>query len=110
MLTTGETTQMKDVLVVDDELGMRKALEANFLRQGWRVRTASGKNEALALFPSAPCRLVVTDMRMPDGDGLGVMHGVRSIAPETAVILLTAFGTVPDAVSAMKKRRHRLSD
>ncbi len=94
---------MMEVLVVDDEVGMRKALEANFLHQGWRVRTASGKNEALAMFRSAPCPLVVTDMRMPDGDGLSVMQGVRALAPETAVILLTAFGTVPDAVSAMKE-------
>ncbi len=94
---------MREVLVVDDELGMRKALEANFLRQGWRVRTASGKNEALAMFGSRPCPLVVTDMRMPDGDGLSVMQGVRALAPETAVILLTAFGTVPDAVSAMRE-------
>jgi len=93
---------MTDVLVVDDEVGMRAALEASFRRSGWRVRTASGKNEALAMFRSAPCPLVVTDMRMPDGDGLAVMQGIRTMSPEAAVIFLTAFGNVPEAVTAMK--------
>jgi len=41
-------------------------------------------------------------MRMPDGDGLKVMSGIRTLAPETAVIFLTAYGSVPEAVKAMK--------
>ena len=93
---------MKDVLVVDDEVGMRSALEASFRREGWKVRTAGGKNEALAAFRSAPCPLVVTDMRMGDGSGLEVMQGIRALRPETAIIVLTAFGSVPDAVTATK--------
>ncbi|HXJ96873.1 MAG TPA: sigma-54 dependent transcriptional regulator [Terriglobia bacterium] len=93
---------MRDVLVVDDELGMRAALEASFRRQGWRVRTAGGKNEAVAAFRSAPCPLVVTDMRMGDGSGLEVIQEVRALQPETIIIVLTAFGSVTDAVTAMK--------
>ena len=46
--------------------------------------------------------LVVTDIRMPDGTGMEVMRSVRELSPGTAVILLTAFGSVPDAVSAMR--------
>ncbi len=94
---------MSQVLVVDDEAAMRAALDANFRRGGWRVETAGGVSEALAKFRSAPCKLVVTDMRMGDGDGLAVMQGVRQIAPETAVILLTAYGSVPEAVLTMKE-------
>jgi DNA-binding NtrC family response regulator len=90
------------VLVVDDEAAMRTALEASFRRNGWSVTTASGAGEALAKFRGAPCPLVVTDVRMPDGDGLRVMQGVREMAPETAVIFLTAYGTVTDAVQAIK--------
>ncbi len=93
----------KHVLIVDDEEGMRVALEANFHRRGWTVQTAAGVAEALAKFRSRPARLVVTDMRMPDGDGLQVMQGVRQHAPETPVILLTAYGSVPDAVLAIKE-------
>lgn len=91
------------VLVVDDEVAMRAALEANFRRCGWKVRTASGKTEALELFRLEPCPLVITDMRMTDGDGLGVMQGVRALGPLTKVILLTAFANVQDAVAAMKE-------
>jgi len=90
------------VLIVDDEAAMRAALEANFRRRGWRVQTASGVGDALAKFHTAPSTLVVTDMRMPDGDGLQVMQGVRTFVPETPVILLTAYGSVPDAVQAIK--------
>ncbi len=94
---------MFQVLVVDDEAAMRAALEANFRRQGWKVTTAGGTSEALERFRLAPCPLVVTDMRMPDGDGLRVMQGVRALAPETAVIFLTAFANVPEAVNAMRE-------
>jgi DNA-binding NtrC family response regulator len=92
-----------EVLVVDDEAAMRTALEASFRRNGWSVITASGASEALAKFRSAPCPLVVTDVRMPDGGGLQVMQGVREMAPETAVIFLTAYGTVNEAVQAIKE-------
>ncbi len=94
---------MNRVLVVDDEAPMRAALEANFLREGWKVTTAGGVAEAVSKFRSAPCPLVITDMRMPDGDGLRVMLSVREIAPETAVVFLTAFGSVPEAVLTMKE-------
>jgi len=90
------------VLVVDDDPGMRMALETSFLRHGWRVETAAGAGEAAARFRRRQHRLVVTDIRMPDGDGFALMRQVRSWEPRTAVILLTAFASVPDAVMAMK--------
>lgn len=93
---------MNQVLVVDDEAGIRTALEANFARRGWQVETARGASEALARFRRQQPALVVTDIRMPDGDGFAVMREVRRMAPQTAVILLTAFGNVPDAVAAMR--------
>jgi len=93
---------MNRVLVVDDEPAMRTALEASFAHNGWKVETASGTHEALERFRLWPCPLVITDMRMPDGDGLKVMSGIRTLAPETAVIFLTAYGSVPEAVKAMK--------
>ena len=93
---------MNRVLVVDDEPAMRAALEASFSHNGWKVATASGTHEALERFRAWPCPLVITDMRMPDGDGLKVMSDIRSLAPQTAVIFLTAYGSVPEAVKAMK--------
>ena len=94
---------MNQVLVVDDEAPMRAALEAHFMRDGWEVVTAYGANDALARFRREPCPLVVTDMRMPDGDGLRVMRGLRELAPQVGVIFLTAFGSVPEAVQAIRE-------
>jgi DNA-binding NtrC family response regulator len=92
----------QSVLVVDDEPSMRAALRANFQRQGWTVETASGAEEAFRKFEHVPFPLVVTDIRMPDGDGLELMRAVRKASPATAVILLTAFGSVPEAVHAVR--------
>jgi DNA-binding NtrC family response regulator len=93
---------MNRVLVVDDEAGMRSALEAHFLRRDWRVDTAANAGEALEKFRRVLHPLVVTDIRMPGADGFSVMREARILAPHTAVILLTAFANVPDAVTAMK--------
>ncbi len=93
---------MNRVLVVDDDGGMRAALEARFLRQGWRVETAGSAPEALEKFRRGLHPLIVTDIRMPGEDGFHVMRSARALAPHTAVILLTAFARVPDAVAAIK--------
>jgi DNA-binding NtrC family response regulator len=90
------------VLIVDDEPGIRTALRASFLRHGWRVDTAACVREAVRNLEGKEFDLVVTDIRMPDGTGMEVLRSVRQLSPGTAVILLTAFGSVPDAVSAMR--------
>jgi len=96
------TGDANSVLVVDDEPGMRMALTASFQREGWRVETASGAVEALKKFHTDRFPLVVTDVRMPDGDGLQLMRNVRGTNPATAVIVLTAFASVPEAVEAIQ--------
>jgi DNA-binding NtrC family response regulator len=99
---------MNRVLVVDDEAGMRAALEAHFVRRDWLVDTAANAGEAMEKFRRGLHPLVVTDIRMPGRpgvpgeDGFSVMRQARAMAPHTAVILLTAFASVPDAVNAMK--------
>jgi DNA-binding NtrC family response regulator len=93
---------MNRVLVVDDDGGMRAALEARFLRRGWQVETATCANEALEKFRREHHPLIVTDIRMPGEDGFFVMRTARSLSPHTGVILLTAFASVPDAVAAMR--------
>jgi DNA-binding NtrC family response regulator len=94
---------MREVLVVDDEAPMRAALEINLRRQGWAVQTAGGVQEAVAKFRVRRCPLVVTDMRMRDGDGLGVMRQIRAIDPQAAIIFLTAYGSVLDAVTTIRE-------
>jgi DNA-binding NtrC family response regulator len=90
------------VLVVDDEPGMRTALRANFLRHGWRVETAAGVREAARASELTSFDLVVSDIHMGDGDGFEVLCSVQKNSPTTAVILLTAFGSVPEAVESMR--------
>jgi DNA-binding NtrC family response regulator len=90
------------VLVVDDEPGMRTALLANFQRHGWRVETATGVADATRVLEHTSFDLVVSDIRMQDGDGFEVMCSVLKNSPATAVILLTAFGSVPEAVESMR--------
>jgi DNA-binding NtrC family response regulator len=81
---------------------MRTALRANFLRHGWRVETAAGVREAARASELTSFDLVVTDVRMRDGDGFEVLCSVQKNSPTTAVILLTAFGSVPEAVESMR--------
>ncbi len=94
--------ERRTVLVVDDEPGMRTALEANFVRHGWSVKTASGVREAAVAAERGSFDLVVTDVRMRDGDGFEVIGLVRQHLPGAAVIVLTAFGNVPEAVRSMR--------
>ena len=104
------TEEALSVMVVDDEPGIRTALRANFLRHGWRVETASCVREAVRNVEDREFDLIVTDMRMPDGTGMEVMRAARKASPETAVILLTAYGSVPDAVSCDARWSARLPD
>ena len=93
---------MRRMLVAEDDAGMRAALEARFLRRGWEVEVARSGSEALEKFRPGWHTLVLSDVRMPGCDGFAVMRGVRAQAAGTAVILLTAYGCVPDAVEAMR--------
>ena len=95
-------TSNSSVLVVDDEPGMRTALEANFLLHGWSVKTATGVADAIHAMDRTSFDLVVSDIRMRDGDGFEVLCSVLKNSPATAVILLTAFGSVPEAVESMR--------
>jgi DNA-binding NtrC family response regulator len=93
---------MNRVLVVDDDAGMRSALETRFLRRGWKVESACDAADAIAKFRRERHPLVVTDIRMPGEDGFALMRAARELVPHTGVILLTAFASVPEAVAAMK--------
>ena len=97
---------MNRVLVVDDDGAMRAALEARFLRRGWKVETSPNAADALEKFRRLRHPLIVTDIRMPgrtpEEDGFWVLRSARSLVPATGVILLTAYGSVAGAVAAMK--------
>jgi DNA-binding NtrC family response regulator len=93
---------VKRLLIADDDAGMRAALEARFLRRGWQVDLAVNGTEALSKFREWKHALVITDVRMPGRDGFELMREVQAASPRTAVILLTAYACVPDAVQAIR--------
>ncbi len=93
---------MKRLLIVDDDAGMRAALEARFRQRGWSVDVAIDGAQALDKFRADLHSLVITDVRMPGIDGFQLMREVRNRSSRTAVMLLTAYACVPDAVEAMR--------
>src|SRR5436309_273012 len=81
---------------------MLSALEAALRRKGHTVETASNGLDAVSKLESAPVQAVITDLRMPGLDGLGLLQHIRRTRPSLPVIVLSAYGTVPTAVDAMK--------
>ena len=94
---------MAKVLVVDDEQGMRRILDVNLRKDGHVVIEADGAVAALDLIKREDFDVVLTDQRMPDGNGLDVMRASREDDSTTSVIFLTAIGTLELAVESMRQ-------
>ena len=94
---------MPNILVVEDKDSMRNMLYQTLIEEGYRVDTAEHGKKALDLVANKSYDLVLTDLKMPDVSGIEVLTGVKDIDIETSVILMTAYGTIEDAVTAMKR-------
>ena len=93
---------MPKILIVDDKASLRKMLKEALEAQGHEVRAVAGGTEALMALKRQGAALVLTDLRMPDIDGLALTRELRTLAPDTAVIVMTAYGSVDTAVEAMR--------
>ena len=91
------------LLIADDDPGLRESLERTLTREGYRVILASDGNAALERLQAGGVDLVLTDLKMPGLSGIELLRAVKAIAADVEVILLTAFGTVEEAVKAMKE-------
>ncbi len=91
------------VLVIDDEEIMREILETLLVREGYSVRTASGGVEGLELVKSVPFDAVIVDVMMPGMDGLQVLDELRKIDEDLPAIVITAYASMENAITAMKK-------
>ena len=91
------------ILLVEDEANSRKGLTQFLQGLDYDVMTASNGKEALELFKKESPDLVISDIRMPEMDGITLLESIKAEAPSAKVILLTAYGSVEDAVKAMKK-------
>ncbi len=92
----------KSVLVIDDDDSLRRVIEYTLDEAGFKVLTASDGIEGLQLFKEELPSVVLTDIQMPGISGYDVLQSIRSSHPEVRVIIVTAFGTVEQAVDAMK--------
>jgi two-component system response regulator PilR (NtrC family) len=79
------------ILIVDDEEGIREYMRILLRRQGYEVRTADTRAAAAAELSNHPADVVLTDVKLPDGDGIEVLRHVKAASPETAVVVMTAF-------------------
>jgi two-component system response regulator PilR (NtrC family) len=93
----------KSILIVDDEESLRQSLEKVLKNAGYMTATAGSGNEALELLAQRPADLVLSDLKMPNGDGLDLLKSIKKKFPDIEVILLTGYGTIETAVAAMKE-------
>jgi DNA-binding NtrC family response regulator len=91
------------ILIVDDEANARAALSEILHEEGYTTEVAADGFKALGKLADFNPDVVLTDLKMPGLDGMGLMHKVRELAPAVTVVVMTAFGTIPNAVEAVQK-------
>ena len=94
---------MADILVVEDKESLREMLRKTFAARGFAVDEVGDAYEARRRLQGARYGVVLTDLKLPAGSGFDVLQAAREADPETAVVVMTAFGTVAEAVRAMKE-------
>ena len=93
---------MRRILVVDDDRDLRDALELTLSRMGHGVELAKNGEQALKVLSSEEYSMMVTDVRMPKMGGIDLLKHARESCPEMPVLVITGYGTINNAVKAMK--------
>ncbi|MGH9881238.1 MAG: sigma-54-dependent transcriptional regulator [Pyrinomonadaceae bacterium] len=97
---------MPDILLVEDKESLRRVLRLTLENAGYTVSEAADARDAVNEIARTPHKLVLTDLRMPNGSGLDVLRAARSSDGDVPVIVMTAFGSIDEAVQAMKDGAH----
>lgn len=95
-------SDLRTVLVIDDDESLRRVVEFNLQEEGYRVLTAADGQTGLDRLQSTRVDLVLSDVRMPEMDGIELLARIKAMQPDLPVVLLTAHGTIDSAVEAMK--------
>ena len=103
MKTSMKNNSSKKILIVDDESEMRVALETTLKREKFQLTCAEDGKQALDVLEDEDFDLVLTDVRMPKLNGLELLRAVKEKSPKTQVVVMTAYGTIDNAVAAMKE-------
>ena len=90
------------ILIVDDEKNTREGLKQFLTGFDYDVLVAANGKEAVPLIKKDRPDIVLSDLKMPEMDGMDLLYEIKRIKPDTVVIMLTAYGTVENAVQAMK--------
>lgn len=90
------------LLVVDDEAVIIKALSKYLIQEGYQVDQASDGYQAIELVKETNYDLILTDLKMPQMDGITLVREIKKRSPETVCIVMTGYGSIPSAVEAMK--------
>jgi DNA-binding NtrC family response regulator len=98
----GDPLNMPKLLIVDDEDSYRHVLKVIFEAEGYQIITAVDGFSALDYLKSNHCDLIISDVRMPDMDGIALLEAVKQVSPDIGVVLMTAFGTINTAREAFK--------
>jgi two-component system response regulator PilR (NtrC family) len=99
-----EERMIKDkILVADDEQSMREFLEIMLKKEGYKVSLASNGEEVVKRIDNDLFDLVLLDIRMPKLDGIAALKRIKTVAPETIVIMITAYASADTAIKAMKE-------
>ena len=96
------TSPSEQILIVEDERLIRLSLRSRLEREGFRVTEAENVAEARSILRQSPPDLILLDNKLPDGNGLSLLHEITEQQPGTAVILMTAYATVESVVEAMR--------
>src|SRR5215217_6042548 len=97
---------MPDILLVEDKESLRRVLRLTLESAGYGVAEAEDARSAAQALAREPFRLVLTDLRMPHGSGLDVLRASKAADAEVPVVLMTGYGSVDEAVQAMKDGAH----
>jgi DNA-binding NtrC family response regulator len=98
----GESSSAGSVLIIDDEAAIRESLETLLEMEGYDVQSAATADEGMSRIGSRPYDLVLLDLALPDRNGIDLLAELHTHDPQLAVIMITAYGTVENAVKAMQ--------
>jgi len=97
---------MPDILLVEDKESLRRVLRLTLEHAGYSVTEAADAREASNQITRVPHKIVLTDLRMPNGSGLDVLRAAKNADSAVPVIVMTAYGSIDEAVQAMKDGAH----
>jgi DNA-binding NtrC family response regulator len=97
---------MPDILLVEDKDSLRRVLKLTLEHAGYTLTEAADAREAIHEISRIPHKVVLTDLRMPNGSGLDVLRAAKDANSDTPVIVMTAYGSIDEAVQAMKDGAH----